>query len=511
MFIFQNYAMKFNKETQYSFNDVFIIQWISDIKSRKECSINPTLSWIKKPLNATTPYLAANMNAVSGKRMAESIATYGWLCCLPQDMSFSRKKNIIEQLHDTYPNLLTPIWIEDWKENVIVVKQLAQKKSINAVFLKNEQGAIVGYYTKEYLNNFPESEKVISTNIPPLPVEVMKDHFFEENVEEYYNKMVEEKKDFLVFVKHWENCKYGILTKKHAIRLWEYSPTLNKKWKLDVIITYWMNQILSDDTTLEEIILFYNEYWITNFLIDTAHGGQLWMVKAIEKVRTYLSQNLDEKSRNEIVIIAWNVCTAETTRLLLDAWADWVKVWIWPWAMCSTRMQTWVWRPQFSAILSCAEEARKTNNWVIADGWIKHTRDVCLALAAGASYVMLWTVLAWTLESVSEVKQDINWRAYKENFGMASLFAVKERNKDYSPFQIAKKMRYQEWISSSYIYLQEGLSTVWEVIDHFTTWLQSSMTYVWARNLKEFYDKVEVWVQTPSWYTEGTPHGKVVG
>ena len=96
MFIFQNYAMKFNKETQYSFNDVFIIQWISDIKSRKECSINPTLSWIKKPLNATTPYLAANMNAVSGKRMAESIATYGWLCCLPQDMSFSRKKNIIQ-------------------------------------------------------------------------------------------------------------------------------------------------------------------------------------------------------------------------------------------------------------------------------------------------------------------------------------------------------------------------------------------------------------------------------
>ena len=72
-------------------------------------------------------------------------------------------------------------------------------------------------------------------------------------------------------------------------------------------------------------------------------------------------------------------------------------------------------------------------------------------------------------------------------------------------------MRYQEWISSSYIYLQEWLSTVWEVIDHFTTWLQSSMTYVWARNLKEFYDKVEVWVQTPSWYTEGTPHWKVVG
>lgn len=497
--------MKLYENQQYTFNDVFILQWISDIKSRKECSINPRNSNIKKPLNSTTPYIASNMNAVSWKRMSEAIATYWWLCCLPQDMDFFKKCKILDQLRKTHHNLIAPILVEDWKENVIVAKQLTQKKSIPAVFLEKEWN-IVWYYTKEYLNQFQESEKISSQHIPYLKCEVLT-NFSQDKIQEYYNQMVSENKEFLVFEEfsNWEK-RYWVLTKKHAIKLLDYQPTLNKKWELDVIITFWMNQVLNEEILLKnELLYFYENYWITQFMIDTAHWWQIWMVEAIRKVKDFsIYNNLD------IIIIAWNVCTAQTTRLLLDAWADWVKVWIWPWAMCSTRMQTWVWRPQFSAIVECSQEVRKTDNWIIADWWIKHTRDVCLALAAWASYVMLWTVLAWTLESVSEIKQDINWRQYKENFGMASWYAVKERSKDESPYSIAKKMRYQEWISSSVIYIQDWLSTVWDVLDHFTTWLQSSMTYVWARNLQEFYDFVEIWVQTSQWFVEWTPHWKIV-
>lgn len=494
---------------------MFILQWLSDITSRRECNINPSLDTsIKKPLTATTPYLAANMNAISGKRMAEAMATYGWLACLPQDMSRWRKEAIVDHLANVHHQLLSPICITNEEESVIVVKQLAQKKSLNAVFLKNNHGSIIWYYTKEYLNQFPETEKVELSNIPPLPIESMTERFDETKLEEYYNYMVEENKDFLLFKKsYWDNeVKYGVLSRKHAIRLSEYQPALNIKNKLDVILTYGMNQINNDanNSILDELMFFYKEKGITQFLIDTAHWSQKGMVDAITKVRNYFNKALGQEKAQQIIIIAWNVCTAKATRMLLDAWADGIKVGIWPWAMCSTRMQTGVWRPQFSAVMECAEEARKTNNWVIADWWIKHTRDVCLALAAGASYVMFWTVLAWTFESVAELKYDLEGKAYKENFGMASVLAVKERNKDISPFQQAKKMRYQEGISSSYIYLQEWLSTVWEIIDHFTTGLQSSMTYVWARNLEQFYNLAEIGIQTPNGYVEWTPHWKIV-
>jgi len=98
---------------------------------------------------------------------------------------------------------------------------------------------------------------------------------------------------------------------------------------------------------------------------------------------------------------------------------------------------------------------------------------------------------------------------YKENYGMASKKAVELRNGKQDNFEIEKRWMYREWISKSKIYLREWLESVWDIIDTFTTWLRSSLTYVWADNLKEFNEKAIVWVQTNAWYIEWTPHGKV--
>ena len=139
-------------------------------------------------------------------------------------------------------------------------------------------------------------------------------------------------------------------------------------------------------------------------------------------------------------------------RELVAAGADIVKVGVGPGAMCTTRMMTGVGRPQLSAVMECAEAARERKH-VWADGEVRHPRDVALALAAGASAVMVGSWFAGTYESPGDLHVDADGRAYKESFGMASARAVANRTSTETAFDRACKGLYEEGISSSRMYL----------------------------------------------------------
>ena len=133
------------------------------------------------------------------------------------------------------------------------------------------------------------------------------------------------------------------------------------------------------------------------------------------------------RSGPQVPVAAGNVVTAAGVADLVAAGADIVKVGVGPGAMCTTRMMTGVGRPQFSAVLECAEEARRLGAHVWADGGVRHPRDVALALAAGASNVMIGSWFAGTYESPGDTFRDPDGRLYKESFGMASARAVRLR------------------------------------------------------------------------------------
>lgn len=499
--------MKLIEQPQFSFNDAFIYQNLSDISSRTSCNVEPQKRKLNNMLHSNSPFISANMNAVSGKRMAEAMAIHWGVACLPQDMSKERKEAILKYLHNDERygyGLVSVVVVNNKTDNVIVAKQLAKKKELNAVFVNVEWEGIIGYYTKEMLDAYPESEKIDVSIMPPKNFLLAKEEFNKDNLSEYYQTMVDANQDFIVFIKekevNWEKRILGwALTKKHAVRYKDYNPAYQSDKNLSVILSYWVNQIRNDVKCLDEIEYFQNTYNVNQLLVDTAHGTQENVIYAVKTLRLNFP---------EAIIIAGNVCTAEGTKALLKNWANGVKVGIWPGAMCETRMQTGVGRPQLSAIIECAKAAKELNGWIIADGGIKTPRDACLALAAGASYIMMGSVLAGTLESVAEIKYDLENKPYKQNFGMASGLAVKERNQKLSPFEQARRMRFQEGISTSMIYLKPWMETVGEVIDMFTTGLQSSMSYVGARNLQEYTDKAIIGIQTSSGYTEGTPHWK---
>jgi IMP dehydrogenase len=231
-------------------------------------------------------------------------------------------------------------------------------------------------------------------------------------------------------------------------------------------------------------------------VVDTAHGHQDGMISALRRVR---------KTCPDALVVAGNVVTASGVADLVEAGANIVKVGVGPGAMCTTRMMTGVGRPQFSAVLECAAEARRLGAHVWADGGVRHPRDVALALAAGAGSVMIGSWFAGTYESPGDTFRDADGRLYKESFGMASARAVRQRSAGDTPFERARKELFEEGISSARMYLDPARPGVEDLIDSIVAGVRSACTYAGASNLAELHERAVIGLQSASGYSEGMP------
>ena len=155
-------------------------------------------------------------------------------------------------------------------------------------------------------------------------------------------------------------------------------------------------------------------------VIDTAHGHNVEVSRAVERVK---------KLSNSVQVIAGNVATAEATKALIDAGADAVKVGIGPGSICTTRIVAGVGVPQLTAIMESAAEAAKSGVPVIGDGGLRTSGDAAKALAAGASSVMIGSLLAGTEEAPGETFL-YQGRSYKSYRGMGSVGAMARGSAD---------------------------------------------------------------------------------
>jgi len=282
----------------------------------------------------------------------------------------------------------------------------------------------------------------------------------------------------------------GVLTRVGALRATLYTPAIDARGRLAVAAAIGVN---GDVGAKAEALL---EAGVDCLVVDTAHGHQERMLEALAAVR-----KVDPK----VPVAAGNVVSAEGTHELVEAGADIVKVGVGPGAMCTTRMMTGVGRPQFSAVLECAEAARALGKHVWADGGVRHPRDVALALAAGASSVMVGSWFAGTHESPGDLLLDADGRGYKVSFGMASARAVANRTSSESAYDRARKGLYEEGISASRMYLDPQRPGVEDLIDQISAGVRSACTYAGASDLAEFHERVVVGIQSAAGFHEGRP------
>jgi IMP dehydrogenase len=290
----------------------------------------------------------------------------------------------------------------------------------------------------------------------------------------------------------------GVLTRTGALRSTIYQPALDAGGRLRVAAAVGIN---GDVRAKSDALLAAG---VDTLVVDTAHGHQEKMLSVLPDVRAAVD-GLGSTAGARVPVVAGNVVTGEGTRDLVEAGADIVKVGVGPGAMCTTRMMTAVGRPQFSAVLECAAAARELGAHVWADGGVRHPRDVALALAAGASQVMIGSWFAGTFESPGDLHTDASGREYKESFGMASARAVAARSREDSAFERARKGLFEEGISTSRMMVDPQRPGVEDLLDSITSGVRSACTYVGARTLAELHERAVVGVQSAAGYDEGQP------
>jgi IMP dehydrogenase len=301
-----------------------------------------------------------------------------------------------------------------------------------------------------------------------------------------FEKLVAQHLDFAPVVKNKQLV--GIMSRKSIIRSKMYQPALDKKQRLLVAAAIGVNG--RPAARAKELL----KAGVDILIIDTAHGHQQKMLDTLKTVK---------KVSGRTPIVAGNVVTADATRDLIAAGADIVKVGVGPGAACTTRMVTGVGRPQFSAVLECAQAARELGKHVWADGGTKYPRDFALALAAGASSVMVGSWFSKTYESPGDLHHDADGRMYKDNFGMASRRAVTNRNHAKGEMEKAFKEYFREGISDAKMFLDPKAPGVEDNIDQIIAGVRSAMSYAGAKDINEFYDKAVIGIQSASGFSEG--------
>ena len=431
---------------------------------------------------ATIPIVVANMTAISGRRMAETVARRGALTVIPQDIPIPVVADVIDWMKRRHLLFDTPITLEA-HNTVADAASLIHKRAHGAIIVVADEKPI-GIVTEEDwegVDRFTQVHRVMSKDLLVIPDNLDARASFD---------LLHQKNRKLAPVVDGAGRLVGILTKTSALRATLYQPAIDGSGRLRIAAAVGVNGDVKEKAS--GLIAA----GVDVLVVDTAHGHQSKMIEALNLIRS-----LSPK----IPVVAGNVVTAEGVRDLVAAGADIVKVGVGPGAMCTTRMQTGVGRPQFSAVMECAAEAKKLGKHIWADGGVRHPRDVALALAAGASSVMIGSWFAGTYESPSDLRVDAEGRLYKESFGMASARAVAARTSQEDAFDRARKSLFEEGISSSRMYLDPARPGVEDLIDDIISGLRSSCTYAGAKNLTEFAANAVIGIQSASGYAEGRP------
>ncbi|MEU8571083.1 GuaB1 family IMP dehydrogenase-related protein [Streptomyces pathocidini] len=460
-----------------TYDDVFMVPSRSAVGSRQAVDLSS-----HDGTGTTIPLVVANMTAIAGRRMAETVARRGGLVVIPQDIPIDVVADVVGWVKQRHLVLDTPIVLAP-HATVADALSLLPKRAHGAGVVV-EDGRPIGIVTESDLtgvDRFTQLTEVMSRDLLVLDASI--------DPREAFNRLDAAHRRIAPAVGA-DGRLVGILNRKGALRANLYTPATDAQGKLRVAAAVGIN---GDVAGRAKALL---DAGVDTLVVDTAHGHQESMISALKAVR-----GVDPK----VPVVAGNVVAAEGVRDLVEAGADIIKVGVGPGAMCTTRMMTGVGRPQFSAVLECAAEARKFGKYVWADGGVRHPRDVAMALAAGASNVMIGSWFAGTCESPGDLQHTADGRPYKESFGMASARAVQNRTSEESAYDRARKGLFEEGISTSRMFLDPARPGVEDLIDSIIAGVRSSCTYAGAGSLEEFRERAVIGVQSAAGYAEGKP------
>ena len=468
----------------FTFDDLLLIPGHSAVLPA-EVDVRSRLS---RNIQLNVPIVSAAMDTVTESATAITMARQGGIGFVHKNMSIERQALEVEKVKKSESGMIVdPISIEPGRKLYEVMEIMSKYRISGVPVVKN--GKLEGIITNRDLRfetNLDQPVEAVMTkdNLatarPGITLEESKAILHERRIEKLL--VVDDKGRLL-----------GLITIKDIEKIKKYPYAC--KDELGRLRVGAAVGVGADTEERVERLISAN---VDVVVVDTAHGHSEGVIQAVRTLKQKFPR---------LEVVAGNVATAEGMRSLAEAGADAVKVGVGPGSICTTRVVAGIGVPQMTAIMDCAEEARKWGIPMVADGGIKYSGDVTKALAGGADSVMIGSLFAGTEESPGETIL-FQGRTYKVYRGMGSIEAMKEGSKDrYFQDQVeSEKKLVPEGIVGRVPYRGPLAETVYQLVGG----LRAGMGYLGSRNVQELQTKPNFMQITAAGLRESHVHDVII-
>ncbi|MBW2027654.1 MAG: IMP dehydrogenase [Deltaproteobacteria bacterium] len=468
----------------FTFDDLILIPDRSEVLP-SEVDVRTRLS---RNITLNTPIVSAAMDTVTESATAITIARQGGMGFIHKNMSIEQQALEVEKVKKSESGMIVdPISIEPDRK-IYEVLEIMKKYKISGVPVV-KGGNLVGIITNRDLRFETNLNQKVETVMTKENLATAKAGItLEESKAILHERRIEK-----LLVVDDQGKLIGLITIKDIEKIKKYPNSC--KDELGRLRVGAAVGVGPDTDDRIEKLMGAN---VDVVVMDTAHGHSEMVVRKVREIK---------ERYPDLELIAGNVATAEATRSLIEAGADGVKVGVGPGSICTTRVVAGVGVPQMTAIMDCAEEAKKQGVPIIADGGIKYSGDITKALAGGADSVMIGSLFAGTEESPGETIL-FQGRTYKVYRGMGSIEAMKEGSRDryfQADMEMEKKL-VPEGIVGRVPHRGPLAETVYQLVGG----LKAGMGYLGCRTITELQERSRFMQVTPAGYREGHVHDVII-
>ena len=464
-----------------TFEDVLLVPQYSEILP-KEVDISTSFT---KNITLNTPLVSAAMDTVTEYRTAIMMARLGGIGVIHKNMDEDSQAKMVRRVKKSESGvIIDPISIKA-DATIKDALDLMGEYHISGIPVIDDNGVLIGILTNRDLRFETDTAALVGEKMTKAPLITAPKGCTLDDAEKIFRNNKVEKLPIIDANGHLE----GRITIKDLKKRIEY-PSANKDkfGRLRVAAAISVGHLQRAEALVKA--------GVDALVMDSAHGHSKGIIDTLKE----LKRNFD------VDVVVGNVANPASIKDIANAGADAIKVGIGPGSICTTRIVAGVGVPQFTAINDCAIEAAKFGIPIIADGGIKYSGDIAKALAAGASSVMMGSLLAGCYETPGELIT-FQGRQYKTYRGMGSLAAMQKGSSDrYFQDGTAKEKLVPEGVEGRVPYAGMLKDVIFQLLGG----LRSSMGYCGSKDIATFQQKAEFVEITSAGLKESHVHDVII-
>ena len=465
-----------------TFDDVLLVPKYSDITSRSQTNLGTKLS---RNISLNIPFTSANMDTVTESAMAVVMARAGGVGIIHRFLTIQEQANEVLKVKRSGSVMIENPYTINQEKTVKDAIDYAEEKEVSGLLVVDSDSKLVGIVTDRDLL-FEKNTSHLIKDVMTKDVVTAKPGVSSEEAKEILHKHRIEK---LPIVDE-SNSINGLITSKDITNIEDY-PLASKDKKGRPLVGAAVG-VKGDFLERTEALL---DSGTDVLVVDIAHGHSENAINTVRNIK---------KAFPDCELIAGNIATAQGAEDLIKAGVDAVKVGVGSGSICITRVITGSGVPQLTAVLDCAKIGRDHGIPIISDGGTRTSGDATKALAAGASSVMIGSMLGGTDESPGTVLTK-NGKRFKVYRGMASLGAsLGRKSKDSGSVSFDDDLN--DYVAEGVDAMVPYKGTVTDILKQLTGGVRSGLSYCGARTITQMQDNAEFIKMSRAGFAESQPH-----